>query len=254
VNRIVASLHVGRDGTLLESIELQPPGPLADPLDAAVAYAEAGADEIAFIASEAPLETLVALARRVAPRLHVPFWIKADLLDRSEVGAVLDAGAARVAVETPALRDPDYITALTRAFGSEAVAIVVTALREGDAWRVLEMREGAPTEWDAIAWARVAETQGAGELVVESVSGGRYEEPFDLELLAAVKSAVAVPVVAAGEAEAVEDLFDALMIGGADAVLVGSLLHSGKGTVPDVKAFLAEHGLDVADGKLDQGP
>jgi cyclase len=162
-----------------------------------------------------------------------------------EAGQLFEAGAARVAVQAAALRDPSLIASLTRTFGSEALAVAITAGGEHEDWRVFVSRHGEASEWDAVTWARVAEAQGAGELIVESRSGGRHGGPFDLELLAAVSAAVARPVVASGDPREIEDLFDALMIGNANAVVVGSLVRSGRPTVREVKVFLAEHGLPL---------
>lgn len=162
-----------------------------------------------------------------------------------EAGQLLEAGAARVAIQAAALRDPDLIARLTRAFGSEALAVAITAGGEHEDWRVLVSDRGDASEWDAVTWARVAEAQGAGELIVESRGGGRHGGPFDLELLGAVSAAVNRPVVASGDAREIEDLFDALMIGNADAVVVGSLVRPGRLTIRDVKVFLADRGLPV---------
>lgn len=246
--RVIVSLAVGRDGAALDRLTFRTLERPEDPVEAAAVYAAAGADEIAFSSADASAGILAGLAKRAAARLGIPFWFRADLAVPSDVGALLDAGAARVAVGRAALRDPDYITTLVRSFGSERVAVVVTARREEErVWRVLEAADGPAGEWHAVTWARVVEAQGAGELVVESATPGRYGEPFDLELLAEIAAAVSVPVVAAGEAASVEDVFDALAIGDADAVLVGSLLHSGAATVAGVKAYLAERGFGPAD-------
>lgn len=248
MSRIIASLPLDRDGALLAAVRLAPHARTADPLEAAAAYAGAGVDEVAFVARVTPIETLVTLSRRAARRIAVPFWVRADPAERVDVEALVSAGCASVALETAALEDPDGIVELARSFGSRAVAVCITARREGRAWRVLAGPEGAATEWEAVTWARVAEAQGAGWLVVESAAGGRHGEPYDLELLEAVASAVALPVVAAGEARLLEDLFDALMIGGADAVLVGGLLHSGKLAVRDAKTYFSERGLGPSGG------
>ncbi|KPK81949.1 MAG: hypothetical protein AMS25_04400 [Gemmatimonas sp. SM23_52] len=216
-----------------------------DPLEAAVACAEAGADELLFVGLGTSLETLTALSRRIARAVSIPFAVKLEPATVAEAGQLLEVGASRVAIQRAALKEPDFIADLTRTLGCEALAVAITAGGEAENWRVFASREGGPTEWDAITWACVAEAQGAGELIVESRSGGQHGEPFDLDLLAAVSAAVARPVVAAGEAREIEDLFDALMIGNANAVVVGQLVSSGRCTVHEVKVWLAEHGLPV---------
>jgi cyclase len=224
---------------------LQVPGKPLDPAEAAAAYAEAGADEIVFVARVAPLELLCGLAERVASALTIPLVFWTDLTTMVEVGDLLAAGATRVAIQKAALDDPDLIAKLAREFGSEAIAVAVTAAGADEGWRVYDELGGAAREWDALTWAQVVEAQNGGAIIIESPGRGPHGEPYDLELLQSVSSAVARPVVAAGDAKRVEDLFDALMIGDADAVLVSSLLHSGKTTVKEIKDFLSEHGLAV---------
>jgi cyclase len=205
----------------------------------AVACEEAGADELFLIARGAPLGSLTQLAERITSKLSIPLSVWMDRVSESEVGELLAAGAARLAIQSAALDDPNFISFLSRSFGSESIAVAIAAQREGERWRVQETLGGSATEWDPLTWAAVAEAQGAGAVIIES-SGGREGEPFDLELLEAVASAVAMPVIAAGEPEAVEDVFDALMIGKAAAVLLDSRART---KVGDVKAYLGERGF-----------
>lgn len=220
------------------------PKPL-DPAEAAAAYAEAGADEIVFVARDAPLDVLCRLARRVAPDLSIPLLFWTDLTTAAEVGELLAAGAARVAIQKAALDDPNLIASLARELGSETIAVAVTAAGADEGFRVFDRPGGAAREWDALTWAKVVEAQNGGTIVIESPRGGALGGPYDLELLRSVSSAVARPVIAASDAGEVEDLFDALMIGDADGVIVSSLLHSGRATVRQIKSFLSEHGLRV---------
>ncbi len=213
--------------------------------EAAVACAAAGADEIIFVARATPLESLCELARRLAPTLKIPLAFWSDLTTMSEVGDLLAAGAARVAIQRAALDDPDLIAKLAREFGSDGIAVAITAAGADENWRVYDEPGGVAREWDALTWAKVVEAQSGGAVIIESPSGGPRGEPYDLELLRSVSANVARTVMAAGEAKSVEDLFDALMIGDADAVLVSSLLHSGNATVIGVKGYLSEHGLSV---------
>jgi cyclase len=175
----------------------------------------------------------------------VPLVFWTDLTSAAEVGDLLAAGAARVAVQRAALDDPDLIANLARDFGSEAIAVAVTAAGADDGWRVFNGPGGATSEWDALTWAKVVEAQNGGAIIIESPGGGPHGEPYDLELLRSVSSAVAKPVMAAGDANRMEDLFDALMIGDADAVLVSTMLHSGKATLKEIRGFLSDHGLAV---------
>ena len=253
MKRIIARLSVAEDGTLVDGLGLPALERPDDPVEAACAFAAAGVDGLSFSGHGASLEILSALSRRVAPVLTVPFHVEVDVRTASQVASLLEAGAAIVVIEVPALRDPDFLASLAREFGAESIAVAVTAASEDEGWRVLESAGGPPTEWSAVTWARVIESQGAGAIVVRSASGGTQGRPFDLELIGAVGSAVDLPTIAAGETESVEDLFDVLMMGDADGVLEGSLFHSGRTTVHHAKSYLREHGLAVGDSERQCG-
>ena len=241
--RIIAGLSIGADGKLLEKVSLTSVAGTENPAAAASAYADEGADEVLFRSVAHSMEALTTLSRRVSSSLRIPHTIEIDATDSDEVGALLDAGASRVLIRVAALRDPDYVARVARSLGSERIAVSIVTSSEADGWRVLEAAEGAVTEWTTVTWSRVVETQGAGSIFVESSARGETLPAFDLDLLESVKSSVAIPVFASGAAERVEDLFDALMIGNADGVVVGELVHSGRATVREVKAYLVEHGL-----------
>lgn len=231
---------------MVERVEPLRTKPVPDLVEAATAYAEAGAKEILIDGRASPPDGLIPLVRELALAVRQPVTIGTEPVTVTQAETLLTAGASRLAVQTTAVADPDFIAALTRRLGSESLAVFVTARREGETWRVYEGPHGATTEWDPVTWAKVAEAQGAGELIVEPLSGGPDGTPYDLDLLGAVSSAVARPVVAAGAAGSVEDLLDALMIGNADAVLLGSLLHSGAVTIESIVEYLGEHGLACA--------
>ena len=210
-----------------------------------MAYAAAGADELIVTCTDGPPAVVLPLVKALSESLPIPLSLEAEVATTVEFAELLRSGVSRISLQLAALRDPDLLAGLAREFGSEQLAVAITARREQDVWRVSADLDGEPGEWDPVTWARVVEAQGAGELIVRSPDGGEHGEPFDLELLEAVTSAVRLPVVAAAAAGQVEDLFDALMIGGADAVALATPLHSGLLSVHDIKLYIAEHGLPV---------
>jgi len=246
--RIIAGLSIGADGRLLEKVGLPSVARAADSADVALAYADEGADEVLFRSVASSIGALTTLSGRVSSSLRIPHSIEIDATSPDQVGALLDAGASRVVIQVAALRDPDYIARLTRSFGAERIAVKIVTSSAAHGWRVFEAMEGVETEWSAITWARVIETQGAGSVFVESSARSSTAPPFDLDLLESVKSSVAIPVIASGAAERVEDLFDALMIGNADGVVVGAPLNSGRTGVGGVKAYRADHGRGGGEG------
>jgi cyclase len=241
--RIIPVLSTDAAGRLVEHWRTERN---ADLVDAAVACAEAGASEILIDGRASASDTLIPLVRELAPAVRLPVTVATEPVTVTQAEAFLTAGVSRVAVQTTALADPDFIAALTRQLGSESLAVFVAARHENEIWRVFQGPRGAATEWDPVTWAKVAEAQGAGELIVEPLGGGPDGTPYDLDLLSAVSSAVARPVVAAGAAASLEDLLDALMMGNADAVLLGQVLHSGAVTLASIAEYLGEHGLACA--------
>jgi cyclase len=243
VKRVIPILTLDSGARLIDSVSLPSPHDGLDPVEVAAAYADTGAGELVIDGHSVAFEQLAEVSRRLHAA-SIQFALRVETSDPDSAAALRSAGAARVIVGSAGLADPDLIARLSKQLGPDSVGVWMTARREGESWRVLESIEGEASEWEAINWAAVAEAQGAGELIVEAVGPGELGEPFDLELLKRAKSAFRRPVLAAGAAERVEDLFDALMIGEADGVLVGSLLHSGRASVASITSYLADHGLD----------
>lgn len=216
-----------------------------NPALAAAALLRSGVSELLVDARQTDLPATARLLARIAAAAPIRIALRCDPDSAADVGALLAAGAERIVLGRSALRDPELIARLAREFGHASVAVAITTRREGDNRRVLESPAGAGTEWDALTWAAVAEAQGACELLVESNDPGAFGEPFDLELLQSITAAIARPVVAAAPgAVSLEDLFDALMIGSADGVLVRGLLDPGRASLAAIRSYLAEHGLE----------
>ncbi len=244
-SRIIVGLSIGADGKATDRVNITSAGPAEDPAEIILAYADQGADEVLLGGVASSTENLIRVLNRTVS-LRIPTAVEFDAAESESVTALVDAGAARVVLQAAALRDPDYVACLARSLGSERIAVKITASSEVDGWRVLESVRGAETEWGAVTWARVLETQGAGAVLVDSAAPSAMP-PYDLELLASMKSSVAIPVIAAGAVERVEDVFDALMIGNADGVVVEGLLHSGRATVGQIKSYMTERGFDAGD-------
>ena len=242
--RIIVTLPLeGRGALSVEPALADPPDP-RDPVAVVETLVQDGADEFLLTTDPSAPPPPDILARTVErlTAVALPFAVRAEPTDAAAASRLLEAGAARIVIGASGLADPDFIARLVDRFGSASVAVSLTAAREDGTWRVQE-DGGIATEWQAVTWARVAEAQGAGELWVRAPApdGG----PYDLGLLESVTSALHIPVVAAGEARSVQDLFDALMIGDSDGVAAAGLFLSGSMTVEMARADLAEHGLPV---------
>jgi cyclase len=218
-----------------------------DPVELAKRYDADGADELVFLditATHDQRDTVVELARRTADDVFVPFTIGGGIRSLADAQAVLDAGADKVSVNSAALARPELIDELAAQFGSQCVLVSIDAKRAGDGWEAYVAGGRTPTGRDALAWAREVVARGAGEIMLTSMDRDGTNAGYDLELTRAVSEAVVVPVIASGGAGELDHLVEALAVG-ADAVLVASILHYGRYTIPQIKAHLAAAGISV---------
>ena len=220
-----------------------------DPPQLAARYAAEGADELVFLDISAAPEgrgTLLEIVERTARRAFIPLTVGGGVRSVDEMRDVLRAGADKVSLNTAAVADPDLVSACARRFGSQAVVVAIDARRQtGGGWEVLVKGGRETTGLDAIEWAVRAAAIGAGELLVTSIDRDGTQAGFDTDLLAAISSAVAVPVIASGGAAGPADFVAAVRDGGADAVLAASIFHRGIHSIASVKAAMAAAGLPV---------
>jgi len=225
-----------------------------DPVELAARYDAAGADELVFLDITATSDkrgTVVALARRAADELFIPFTIGGGIRSVADAQAVLDAGADKVSVNSAALQRPELIDELAATFGAQCVVLAIDAKQKSDPahpWEAYLAGGRTPTGRDAVAWAREGESRGAGEILLTSMDRDGTNSGYDLALTSAVAQAVGVPVIASGGAGRLDDLVEAVHAG-ADAVLVASILHYGHHTVDEVKRHLAAHDIAVRAGQ-----
>jgi imidazole glycerol-phosphate synthase subunit HisF len=221
-----------------------------DPVELAIRYQDAGADEIVFLditASHEKRETVAALARRCADNLFIPFTIGGGVRSVEDAQAVLDAGADKVSVNSAAVARPELLGELAEVFGAQCVVLAVDArAREGgDGWEVFVNGGRKATGRDAIEWIREGVERGAGEILLTSMDRDGTEDGYDLALTRAASDAVDVPVIASGGAGNLDHLVDAVEDGGADAVLCASIFHYGQYSVREAKERMRAKGIPV---------
>jgi imidazole glycerol-phosphate synthase subunit HisF len=248
LKRVIPCLDVDR-GRVVKGTNFVGLRDAGDPVELAERYDAEGADELVFLdisASHEKRDTIVELARRTADNVFIPFTIGGGVRSVADAQAVLDAGADKVSVNSPALARPGLITELAEVFGSQCVVIAVDAKRADDGWDVYVNGGRTKVEGrDAVGWAREASERGAGEVLLTSMDRDGTANGYDLELTRAVSGGVSVPVIASGGAGELEHLSEAVTEGGADAVLVASLFHYGKYTVHQAKEAMREAGIPV---------
>lgn len=244
--RVIPCLDT-RDGRVVKGVQFKGLRDAGSPVGLAGRYQDEGADELVILDVSATTEErshALATVREVRRILSIPLTVGGGVRTECDARALLDAGADRVAVNTAAFRRPELIESLARQFGEQCVVLSVDAARSGTGWQVVVRAGAEGTTRDAIAWAAEGESRGAGEILLTSVDRDGTQSGYDLPLVAAVSTRVRVPVVASGGARSGDDLLAALRAG-ADAVLAASIFHDCITSVAQVKATLAEGGIEV---------
>jgi imidazole glycerol-phosphate synthase subunit HisF len=245
--RIIACLDV-RDGQVVKGVNFEGLRGAGDPAALAHRYNAEGIDEIVILDVTATLERRRALAdtiRSVARELFIPLTVGGGIRTEEDAAAAMDAGADKVSLNTAAIADPDLITRLAGRYGSQAVVIAIDAKRDGDRHVVFARSGQRASGWEAGAWAREAESRGAGEILLTSIDRDGTKIGFDSELTAAVATAVSIPVIASGGAGALDHFVDVFTAGRADAALAATIFHDAETSVRALKQHLHDRGVPV---------
>jgi imidazole glycerol-phosphate synthase subunit HisF len=186
------------------------------------------------------------VVRRTAEQVFIPLTVGGGVRTEGDVRALLRSGADKVAVNSAAVRDPDLLERCAARFGTQCMVIAIDARRrDGNDWEVYVDAGRTATGRDAVAWAAEASRRGAGEILLTSMDRDGTGDGYDLDLLRAVGDATNVPIVASGGAGTVEHFAEALVTGGADAVLAASRFHFEDLSIARVKAHLVSQGITV---------
>jgi cyclase len=249
--RIIPCLDV-KGGRVVKGksfVELKDAG---DPVELASLYYQEGADELVFLditATPEGRETMADAVERISERVFIPLTVGGGLRSIADMRTILMAGADKVSVNTAAVLDPPLISQGAAKFGSQCIVVAIDAKRVEDKkksrWEVYIYSGQESTGIDALDWARWAVGLGAGEILLTSMDADGHRAGYDIELTRAVSEAVSVPVIASGGAGNLEDLYQALASGKADAVLAASIFHYRTHSIKETKEYLAERGIPI---------
>jgi cyclase len=247
--RVIPCLDVDA-GRVVKGVNFTELRDAGDPVELARTYNDEGADELVFldiIASSGDRETTYDVVRRTAEQVFIPLTVGGGVRSADDVDKLLRAGADKVGVNTAGIERPELLHEIAQRFGNQVLVLSVDARRAGGTTSGFEVtthggRRG--TGIDAVEWARRGAELGVGEILLNAMDADGTTAGYDLPLVAAVRAAVDVPVIASGGAGRVED-FAPAVTAGADAVLAASVFHFGTLRIADVKRALAAAGHEV---------
>ncbi|WP_332699281.1 imidazole glycerol phosphate synthase subunit HisF [Devosia sp.] len=254
--RLIPCLDVmgGRVVKGVQFVDLRDAG---DPVEAAMAYDAAGADELTFLditASHEGRDTIFDVVARTAEHCFMPLTVGGGVRSIEDIRKLLLAGADKVAINSAAVNDPDFIARAADKFGNQCIVVSVDARQRlsqavgGDnrsEWEIFTHGGRRASGLDAVEFAVRMVERGAGELLVTSMDRDGTKSGFDLKLTRAIADAVEVPVIASGGVGSLQDLVDGVTEGHASAVLAASIFHFGTFTIPQAKQYMREHGVAV---------
>ncbi len=251
--RVIPCLDVDA-GRVVKGVNFENLRDAGDPVELAAAYDAQGADELTFLdvtASTGDRGTMIDVVTRTAEQIFIPLTVGGGVRTVEDVDRLLRAGADKVSVNTAAIADPEILREMSERFGSQCIVLSVDArlVPEGNdptpsGWEVTTHGGKRSTGIDAVEWAVRGAELGVGEILLNSMDADGTKAGFDLPMIAAVRAAVTVPIIASGGAGAVADFAPAVRTG-ADAVLAASVFHFGDLTITQVKDAMRGEGIVV---------
>ena len=250
--RVIPCLDV-KDGRIVKGVNFVNLRDAGDPVAAAIAYDEAGADELTFLDITASHENrgiMLDVVRRTAEACFMPLTVGGGVRTIEDIRALLTSGADKVSINTAAAARRAFVKEAAEKFGDQSIVVAIDAKNvsksgEPDRWEIFTHGGRNPTGIDAVVYAREVVTLGAGEILLTSMDRDGTRQGFDIALTRAIADAVTVPVIASGGVGNLDHLVEGIRDGHATAVLAASIFHFGEFSVRDAKEYMAKAGLPV---------
>lgn len=249
-NRIIPCLDVD-NGRVVKGINFVDIIDAGDPVEQARIYGAAGADELCFLDITATHEgrgTILEVVRAVASEVFIPLTVGGGVRTLGDIRALLEAGADKVAINSAAVHNPEFVREAAQKCGSQAIVVAVDAKAKADGsagWEIYTHGGRKPTGLDAVEWAQKVADYGAGEILLTSMDRDGTRAGFNLPLTRAVVDAVSIPVIASGGVGTLDHLVEGVRDGGASAVLAASIFHFGDYTIAQAKQAMDAAGVAV---------
>jgi len=246
--RIIPCLDV-KDGRVVKGTNFLQLKDAGDPVELAKFYDESKADELVFLditASAERRKTILDIASGVSEEVFIPYTVGGGISSVDDFRALLKAGADKISINTAAAQHPELISQAAERFGSQCVVVAIDGKRNASGKFEVHLHGGrTPFGIDVVEWAVEAEKAGAGEILLTSMDRDGTSSGFDIEMTRAVVNSVNIPVIASGGAGTPEHIYDAFALSGADAALIAGMVHFGKYTIAEIKAYLRDRGIVV---------
>jgi len=250
--RIIPCLDVD-NGRVVKGVKFVDIRDAGNPVEVARRYDKEGADEITFLditASSDNRETIVHVVEEVANEVFIPLAVGGGIRTVDDVRRMLNAGADKVAINTAAVFNPEFVAEASDKVGSQCIVVAIDAKKvskEGESlrWEIFTHGGREPTGLDAIEWARKMVDYGAGEILLTSMDRDGTKIGFDLPLTRAVSEAVTVPVIASGGVGNLDHLAEGVIEGLADAVLAASIFHFAEYSIQQAKQHMSDRGIEM---------
>lgn len=250
--RIIPCLDV-ENGRVVKGVQFVDIRDAGDPVEVAKRYDEQGADEITFLditATHEGRDTMVHTVERMASQVFIPLTVGGGIRTCDDIRTMLNAGADKVSINSAAVFNPEFVKEAADRFGSQCIVVAIDAKKvsnegEENRWEIFTHGGRKPTGIDAIEWAQKMVELGAGEILLTSMDQDGVKNGYDLEVTRAISEAVNVPIIASGGVGNLDHLVEGCIEGKADAVLAASIFHFNEYSIPQAKAHMREHGIEV---------
>jgi cyclase len=250
--RVIPCLDV-KDGRVVKGVNFVNLRDAGDPVEAAIAYDAASADELCFLditASHENRDTIYDVVTRTAEACFMPLTVGGGVRTVDDIRKLLTCGADKVSINTAAVARRDFVKEAAEKFGDQCIVVAIDAKKvskpgEKDRWEIFTHGGRNPTGLDAISYAKEVVGLGAGEILLTSMDRDGTKKGYDIPLTRAIADAITVPVIASGGAGSLEHMVAGIREGHATAVLAASIFHFGDHSVREAKAYMAKAGLAV---------